>query len=94
MENTFTEEETKSKLEGTEACMNTKECTVVIKDTVDLGKYVFVNALCKSTEVNFNFLVGDVDVKKTTIALIATICNLAAILLFAFGVGLYFVFKI
>ena len=94
MEHTFTDQEIQLNLGLVETCMNEKECTVAIKNTVVPEKYVFVNALCKSTEVNFNFLVGDVDMKKTTIALIATICDLAAILLFAFGAGLYFVFKI
>ena len=55
--------------------------------------YIFLTAVCASTQVSFNLWLSNVKIDKSSIAITAVICDCASILIFAVGVALYPIFK-
>lgn len=70
-------------------CVGYPSCSIALNFGGAGDRYVFVNALCKNTEVILSIGGKEVDVKKTYIVLVAAGCDFVAIVTFALGVMLY-----
>lgn len=75
------------------SCAGEKSCRVHLdsrhfKTEVNASEYVFVNAVCRSTEIAFYSDGDKYEIKKNTIATIAALCDVVGIFVFVLGTGL------
>jgi len=79
-------------------CLGQKECHINLDEDIIYNKnlnttrYVFVNTLCKDTEVRFEFGGKMFQIKKKTIATVTALCDIIAVFIFAIGISLYFLY--
>jgi hypothetical protein len=69
-------------------CIGSSSCDIELKSITDNGKYVFVKARCKNTEVFLGIGEDGGNVKKTYIILIVAALDFIAIIIFAIGIAL------
>jgi len=58
-----------------------------IAPPMNKGEYVFINAVCRDTEITFDLGNDKYEIKKNTIACIAALCDVIGIFIFVLGIG-------
>ena len=79
------------------ACRGLKSCNLTLNAANvsssclagNSGKYIFLNAVCQDTAVTLDFGFDNTKFEKSTIALIAVVCDVVSIFAFTIGIAMY-----
>ena len=70
---------------GSNDCAGQSSCTIQVND--NSGKYIFVKAQCKNTDITIDLDITEIEITKTYIAFGVAVFDFIAIGIFAIALG-------